>query len=57
LEKGDLGSIIANQSGRIVALLTGGGGLTGTADVTFATPYCQLEERIKEALPGIRLLD
>lgn len=56
-EKGDSGSIIADRSGRIVALLTGGGGLTDAIDVTFATPYCQLEKRIKEALPGIRLLD
>ena len=55
--RGDSGSIIADRSGRIVALLTGGGGLTDTVDVAFATPYCQLEQRIKEALPGIRLLD
>ncbi len=56
-KRGDSGSIIADRSGRIVALLTGGGGLTDAVDVTFATPYCQLEKRIKEALPGIRLLD
>jgi len=55
--KGDSGSIIADRSGRIVALLTGGGGLPDAVDVTFATPYCQLEKRIKEALPSIRLLD
>ena len=56
-ERGDSGSVIADRSGRIVGLLTGGGGLTDPTDVTFATPYCQLEKRIKEALPGIRLLD
>jgi len=55
--RGDSGSIIVDRSGHIVALLTGGGGLTDAVDVTFATPYCQLEKRIKEALPGIRLLD
>jgi len=54
---GDSGSIIADRVGRIVALLTGGGGLTNATDVTFATPYCQLERRIKEAMPGVRLLD
>lgn len=56
-ERGDSGSIIADRSGRIVALLTGSGGVTDAVDVTFATPYCQLEKRIKEALPGIRPLD
>jgi len=55
--EGDSGSIIADRGGRIVALLTGGGGLTNATDVTFATPFCQLEKRIKEAMPGIRLLD
>jgi len=55
--KGDSGSIIADRGGRIVALLTGGGGLTNATDVTFATPYCQLEKRIMEAIPGLRLLE
>lgn len=55
--EGDSGSIIADRGGRIVALLTGGGGLNNSTDITFATPYCQLEERIEEAMPGVRLLD
>jgi hypothetical protein len=56
-DAGDSGSIIADRSGRIVALLTGGGGTTDATDVTFATPYCALENRIKEVLPGVRPLD
>ena len=56
---GDSGSIIAERGGRIVALLTGGGGggITNATDVTFCTPYCELEKRIEEVLPGVRLLD
>ena len=53
---GDSGSIIAEQGGRIVALLTGGS-ITNATDVTFCTPYCELEKRIEEVLPGVRLLD
>jgi hypothetical protein len=52
---GDSGSIIAERNGRIVGLLTGGGGVTDATDVTFATMYCELEKRIKEALPGVDL--
>lgn len=52
---GDSGSIIAERNGRIVGLLTGGGGATNATDVTFATPYYELEKRIEEALPGIHL--
>ena len=55
--KGDSGSIIADRGGRIVALLTGGGGSSNATEVTFATPYCQLEKRIKEVMPDIRPLD
>ena len=55
---GDSGSIIAERGGRIVALLTGGGGgITNATDVTFSTPYCELEKRIEEVLPGVCLLD
>ncbi|EDR13871.1 uncharacterized protein LACBIDRAFT_321502 [Laccaria bicolor S238N-H82] len=37
---GDSGSIIVERGGRIVGLLTGGGGVTDSTDVTYATPYC-----------------
>ena len=57
--EGDSGSIIVERSGRAVALLTAGGGtidgLTNLTDVTFATPYCELERRMKEVFPGIHL--
>ncbi|KAG8894298.1 hypothetical protein FRC01_013049 [Tulasnella sp. 417] len=36
---GDSGAIIPDRAGRIVALLTGGGGTTHETDVTYGTPY------------------
>ncbi|KAI9065015.1 hypothetical protein FKP32DRAFT_1675147 [Trametes sanguinea] len=54
---GDSGSIIIERGGRVVGLLTGGGGRPKVAEVTYATAYCELEKRIEEALPGIRLYD
>ena len=54
---GDSGSIIVERGGRIVALLTAGGGATNSTDVTFGTPFCELEKRIKEIFPGICLHD
>jgi hypothetical protein len=56
-EGGDSGAVIADRGGRIVAVLTTGGGSTNSTDVTFATPFCKLEKRIKDALPGARLLN
>ena len=54
---GDSGSIILDRKGRIVALLTSGGGgdLTNETDVTFATAWYELEPFIKKTLPGIHL--
>lgn len=50
---GDSGSIIADPNGCIVGILTGGtGGQTDTYDVTYATPYYWVHERIKEAFPN-----
>jgi len=57
--EGDSGSVIVERSGRVVALLTAGGGRSGVAystDVSFATAYCELEKHIKEVFPGICLL-
>ena len=51
--KGDPGSIIADGKGRIVGLLTGGAGKTGSTDVTYTTPFYWLfDERIKEHFPN-----
>ena len=52
---GDSGSAILDRKGRIVALLTGGGGLTDETDVTFATPWYRLQPHIKKTLEGIHL--
>lgn len=50
--KGDSGAIILDREGRIVALLTGGGGSTDETDVTFGTAWYELEPYIKKTLPG-----
>lgn len=52
---GDSGAIILGRDGRIVALLTGGGGTTDSTDVTYATQYWWVEKQIKEAFPGCHL--
>jgi len=51
-EKGDSGAIILDRGGRIVAMLTGGGGTAGENDVTFGTAWYDLEPHIKKTLPG-----
>jgi len=49
---GDSGSIIADANSRIVGILTGGAGQTNSTDVTYASPYYWVEERIKKAFPN-----
>jgi hypothetical protein len=44
---GDSGSIIADIRGRIGGMLTGGSGNTHSSDITYATPFWWLLERIK----------
>ena len=46
-EPGDSGSIIADIGGCIGGMLTGGSGKTETSDVTYATPFWWLLERIQ----------
>ena len=48
---GDSGSVIANPNGHIIGILTGGAGLADATDVTYAMPYCWVEEHIKMAFP------
>ena len=48
--EGDSCSIIVERGGRAV-------GITNATDVSFATPYCELEKRIKEVFPDIRLFN
>jgi hypothetical protein len=54
---GDSGAIILDRAGRIVALLTGGGGTTDEIDVTYGTPYWWLEEQIKKTFPDCYLYE
>ncbi len=51
---GDSGSIIVDCKGRVVGLLTGGAGKTGSTDpdVTYATPFYWLLQRIKTHFPN-----
>jgi len=52
---GDSGSIIADGEGRIVGLLTGSAGKKDDIDVTYATPFYWVFERIKESFPNVHL--
>jgi hypothetical protein len=52
---GDSGSVIADANGDIVGILTGGAGKTDSTDVTYASPYYWVNERIKEAFPSAHL--
>lgn len=45
--RGDSGAIIVDGRGRICGLLTGGTGKTESSDITYATPFFWLWERIK----------
>ena len=53
----DSGSIIVNRKGRVVGLLTGGAGTTGSTnpDVTYVTPFYWLLQRIKTHFPNAHL--
>ncbi|KAI6097141.1 hypothetical protein EV401DRAFT_2247385 [Pisolithus croceorrhizus] len=48
---GDSGAIIVDGKGRIGGLLTGGAGQTESTDVTYATPFYWLLQRIKARFP------
>lgn len=45
---GDSGSIIADIHGRVGGMLTGGSGKTMASDITYATPFWWLLQRIKD---------
>lgn len=46
-DAGDSGAIIADIRGRIGGMLTSGAGQTDSSDLTYATPFWWLLERIK----------
>ncbi|KAG8899342.1 hypothetical protein FRB99_006773 [Tulasnella sp. 403] len=50
--KGDSGAAVLARDGRVVAIITGGTGATNATDLTYCTPYCKLELRIKKVFPG-----
>jgi len=50
--KGDSGAAVLARDGRIVGIITCGGGLTNATDATYCTPFCKLEPRIKEVFSG-----
>ncbi|KAL7278342.1 hypothetical protein ACG7TL_008318 [Trametes sanguinea] len=50
-------SSIVERGGGIVGMLTGGGGATEEADITYVTPYRWLDEQIKKVLPDCYLYD
>lgn len=55
-DKGDSGSIIADIRGRIGGMLTGGSGKRDSSDITYATPFWWLLERIKSnGFPDVHL--
>ncbi|KAG0642415.1 hypothetical protein HOY80DRAFT_881744 [Tuber brumale] len=56
-DAGDSGSIVLARDGRIVGILTGGGGPTERTDVTYLTPYWWVEQQIKAKYPGCFLYE
>ena len=55
-EAGDSGAIIADIRGRIGGLLSSGSGKKGPSDITYATPFWWLFERIKaKGFPNVHL--
>jgi hypothetical protein len=54
-EPGDSGSIVLDRNGRIVGIITGGGGATDSTDVSYLTPYWSIDEQLKAKYPGIHL--
>ncbi|KAF8992678.1 hypothetical protein BDQ17DRAFT_1546371 [Cyathus striatus] len=54
-QRGDSGSVIVDSEGRAAALLIGGCGSEEFSDITYATPFKWLLERIKSKFPDIQL--
>jgi hypothetical protein len=49
--KGDSGSVVVDGAGRVVGILTGGGGATDSTDVTYVTPIYFVMEIIRRYKP------
>jgi hypothetical protein len=54
--RGDSGSAVLDREGRLVGMITGGTeGVREIVDLTYVTPFCHLESRIKEVFPDYSL--
>ena len=49
--KGDSGSVVIDGAGRVVGILTGGGGATDSTDVSYVTPLYFVMETIRRYEP------
>lgn len=49
---GDSGSVVGDANSRIVGMITGGAGLAGLTDVTYASPYYFIDECVKKVFPS-----
>jgi len=56
-ESGDSGSMVVGRDGRLIGMLTGGGGPADATDKTYITPYYMLKDAISQKFPGSHLLD
>ena len=56
-DSGDSGSMVVGRDGRLIGMLTGGGGPTDVTDKTYITPYYLLKEAIGNRFPGCHLLN
>lgn len=54
-EPGDSGSIVLDRTGKIVGVLTGGGGPMDSTDRSYLTPYYEVHEQLVAKYPGIQL--
>lgn len=55
-DDGDSGSMVVDRLGRLIGLLTGGGGPTGAADRTYITPFYALKDEISNKFKDAHLL-
>ncbi|CAA7266313.1 unnamed protein product [Cyclocybe aegerita] len=56
-DAGDSGSIVVGRDGRLIGLLTGGGGPTDKTDKTYITPFYALRIVMNKKFPGCHLLN
>ena len=54
-EPGDSGSVILDRTGKIVGILTGGGGPMDSTAISYFTPFFDVDDQIKAQYPGIQL--